>query len=478
LSAGKYEDSVDVLQEWLSLVDAVKPPTVVTRRLAAVLVLLGFREPLSLDGAELSDIVHLIPAAVDKALLQRALRVASSRGAELARQRAGSSGDLEVAPAAVHVAGAEDLLKKLDEGELLRAEEFVRTEAGRMRVPVPGDGSRPGEVIQALGMARARGADVAGLLKARKEALLLETQRKSLPSVAAGLRCWHAYAVHLLGYDEEASLPPRCADHVATYVCLFSSGATAANYVSYLRWSCTLLGLQKDWDDDQVAMALKASKKATVRKFGGPKHAAVLILWPLVQKLVALWDEMGQENLSVATLVFWAFLLRVQSEGLELQAGAAGDLVKLPLGRHSAVFVENNVAVCVLKKRKHRPQGSVLRRPCWCSKFGPQYCVVHRLGVFLNGCESGERLWAWNGPTLLKEIKRAMALLMEAGAEQVTLKGFRAGAASWLVMAGYPPAAVLSAGEWKTAAVLAYVNAEAVDAHVALDMALQESDEE
>eukprot|EP00959_Pyramimonas_sp_CCMP1952_P014853 314426-Pyramimonas_sp.AAC.1 len=32
-------------------------------------------------------------------------------------------------------------------------------------------------------------------------------------------------------------------------------------------------------------------------------------------------------------------------------------------------------------RRKHRPRGSLLRRPCRCAQVGPQFCAAHRLGA-------------------------------------------------------------------------------------------------
>ena len=62
----------------------------------------------------------------------------------------------------------------------------------------------------------------------REEEIRLQSQRKSLAQVAAGLRAWHAFAVTILDYEEQATIPPDSADGVAKILCSFSNGNSAA----------------------------------------------------------------------------------------------------------------------------------------------------------------------------------------------------------------------------------------------------------
>lgn len=52
-----------------------------------------------------------------------------------------------------------------------------------------------------------------------------------------------------------------------------------------------------------------------------------------------LWDGVQQEAYCVACLVFWGFLLRVQSEGVPILAGAASDQEGLPADLRSSLSV-------------------------------------------------------------------------------------------------------------------------------------------
>ena len=78
----------------------------------------------------------------------------------------------------------------------------------------------------------------------------------------------------------------------------------------------------------------------------------------------------------------------------------------------------------------------------------------------------------------MKKLRRYLTLLSVPGAEGATLKSFRASRATNLALAGKPVHAVLAAGEWKSAAVLAYANEDAFDRGAILTKTLEESDSE
>ena len=63
----------------------------------------------------------------------------------------------------------------------------------------------------------------------------------------------------------------------------------------------------------------------------------------------------------------------------------------LPQGKRSAVWVNNNVCFVRLRRRKHRPQGSVLSRPCTSSVAALQFCVVYRMREFLSQMSPKDR---------------------------------------------------------------------------------------
>ena len=117
-------------------------------------------------------------------------------------------------------------------------------------------------------------------------------------------------------------------------------------------------------------------------------------------------------------------------------------------------------------------------RPCTCHKRGEATCLPHRLAPLLAQREVGERLWSFTSGELLGRLRRRLAMLGVESAESYTLKCFRAGKATALVLSGSTLAAVLEAGEWRSRAFLNYVDANRVDAQLALEMAQAASDAE
>lgn len=63
-------------------------------------------------------------------------------------------------------------------------------------------------------------------------------------------------------------------------------------------------------------------------------------------------------------------------------------------------------------------------------------------------------------------------------AQSATLKVFRASRATNLALQGKPLAHILQAGEWKSAAVLSYASAEALDKGAFLRQTLSQSEDE
>ena len=113
---------------------------------------------------------------------------------------------------------------------------------------------------------------VLGYLKDQATQLQIYTNRRSLKYVAAGLRCWHSFAVGCLGYLPCRTLPPRCAYDVVRFISIFHNGGTAANYVGYLKFGCNLKGFPTTWSEKQVSVALKGLSKASLDYFGGPRE--------------------------------------------------------------------------------------------------------------------------------------------------------------------------------------------------------------
>ena len=184
----------------------------------------------------------------------------------------------------------------------------------------------------------------------------------------------------------------------------------------------------------------------------------------LVRQLVTLADIRGFGDFSCMVLVAWEFLLRVQSEAVDLQCGNSEDATALPSHRHSGMWIDTNGALVLrLQRRKHRPQGSLLRRKCLCNKNGPNLCVVHRLQPVLSGLGPGGRLFNYSAVQFLSLVKRFLTQLCVEHAQLFTLKASRAGKATALASAGNSLGLILAAGEWRSRAVLNYVDEDAFD---------------
>ena len=156
------------------------------------------------------------------------------------------------------------------------------------------------------------------------------------------------------------------------FLSLFRNAGTARNYMGYVRWACRFGGLDTAWFTDEVTMTLKGIKKQMIEKTLGELKLRYLMSDELMLQLCSLtFDLIGKYLSGTLYLVSYEFLLRVANEGIPLEKGTPEDVLTLPEGRHSAVVVSTPAEgvpelIIRLRTRKHRPQGSVLRRTCTC----------------------------------------------------------------------------------------------------------------
>ena len=126
---------------------------------------------------------------------------------------------------------------------------------------------------------------------------------------------------------------------------------------------------------------------------------------------------------------------------------------------------------------ENRPRGSLLRRPCTCQK-DPRFCVVHLAERALMHKQIGQKLWSGMPSHFIKILRCFLGQLKVPHPELFTPKAFRAGKATALAAAGSNLGDILMAGEWKSAAFLAYIDETSVDQAAFLDQTLAESDDE
>ena len=446
------------------------------RRASQQLALRGFTSISQLDGCDPAEIAALGGSVLERSVLERAVQNATIRATALRAQRFRSIASASVCVASSVSHSAEDVAKRLGPSDIQTSEESLqdRFKSAGMQDPRT---MFPAQAVASLARAANRGVDVQGILSETAGVTKLETQRLSGPSVASGLKCWHMFAVAVLGYSPECTLPPRDPAHVEQFVSIFRNGGTASNYVGCIKWGCKFIGVGLDWHSPSVELALKGARKRTLREVGGQVGARFRLTETLVSQVVAVSDSLGPPGLAEAMIVSWEYLLRVQSECLPMERGSPSDATSLPPHRHSGLYVDDGGALVLrLQRRKHRPQGSLLSRRCLCGTVGPNRCPPHRLGPFLSRKSVGEKLWEWSSSDFKNLVRRLLVLLSVPDAERFSLKAFRAGKATELARSGNALGTILAAGEWRSNAFMRYVDEDAVDSSTVLGMVMDASD--
>ena len=126
-------------------------------------------------------------------------------------------------------------------------------------------------------------------------------------------------------------------------------------------------------------------------------------------------------------LLSYSFLLRLPSEAVPATAGGGSDW-DLSLAGADLVLK--------LRRRKNRPQGSVLRRRCCCSSC-KECCPVHVLGPLLQATSQGQRLF--KGVTASNALRTLREMLEKTGvddAQSYCTHDFRRGHALDLQVSG------------------------------------------
>ena len=349
-------------------------------------------------------------------------------------------------------------------------------------VPTSGEELGPRATVKQLTTAinggKLSAAEVRQALIDKVRGQTLQAKSRSLGTLKSALRAWHVFAVAILGYLSSQSFPPKCVEDVLSFRALFRCPGTASNYIGQLRWLSDFLGFTKEWDGPMLKITMKATAVIHLRAVSGLLKVKCLMTWEMIQKAVTVLDQKVEtEMVSILLLIGWAFLGRMQSEVFPLQAGTSEYALTLPPHLHSALYVDAEGSVVIRwRRRKHRPYGSILKRPCTCKKVSAKFCMAHRVKVFLerNSIRPGERLFPLLKPVAtLKLVIRSLLLLSVPAAQHLTWKSIRAGHATHLAASGATLATILEAGEWRSAAFLSYIDSNIADAAEVLRQTLQ-----
>ena len=344
-----------------------------------------------------------------------------------------------------------------------------------------GTTTSPAQLPDLLARADAAGADVKAMLKERSKCILLHTRKGSLKGAASALRAWHGFAKLILNYSEEATLPPRSPQDVAMWLACFRSAGTAANYLSFLKWTCEVEDLDTSWYGPRLPQITKGLAKVDL---GGVKKlfTRALLDTGKVNACVEIADALGDNTgWQEFALTAWSLLLRVKSELVKAEVGTPDEVINLPEFRHSALYVSDaGVLTFRLAKRKNMPRGSVLRRPCTCGVSGPKFCAPHRIKHLIDAAEgcTGDLVFDFTAPAALARLKRYLVLAGVENAEAYTLKSFRAGRATEMAGEGCTLPALLEAGEWHSRAVFNYLDLDVVDHAQMFKSVVENSDAE
>ena len=260
------------MRQWLSAVIATDPSSRLEEaddhhaaRLAVRLVLSGFRNVDDLEGLPPSAIERLTNVPKEQAMLQQAVRVIEDLAFKIRSQKARRAlGMTQLEGSGPR--SARDVAAGLSPESLQDLEESNRRLEKEIGVQIGWEAhdesllERPGPRATTVALAKARAAGKAAqvirLLEQKEHELRLENQRKSLPQVASGLRCWHAFATALLDYDEKATLPPDNAKDICLWMTTFRCAATVANYLSHVRWACAEYRKDMSWSDPSIGSLL------------------------------------------------------------------------------------------------------------------------------------------------------------------------------------------------------------------------------
>jgi hypothetical protein len=193
-------------------------------------------------------------------------------------------------------------------------------------------------------------------------------------------------------------------------------------------------------------------------------------------------------------LASYVFLLRAPSEGFPMRKGGGDDE---PQSHQSVITFdkdEDEVWACNcllllcnccrlqvvlrLAKRKNMPQGSVIRRSCWCRQC-KRSCPVHVLWNFLDPLPVGATPFAnLSGHVANKLLKECCAKLRVPHAAEVVCHDLRRGHAKDLQQAGASLREILDAGQWRSPRFLKYLDMDSLEKDFVVSAHIAESSDE
>ena len=334
-------------------------------------------------------------------------------------------------------------------------------------MPVAGLG--PVRAARALGASFVSDSDQADwVVRARHNALLGSCPR-TFPSIKSGIRAFHAFCVGALQMEGEW-LPPVAMTLVA-WSELFRCCDTYRNYLGYVRFGCTMLGVSTEAFD---CRDIKRAQAAIKKRHNFVPRRKYFIQRDVVGKLLALTPK-GKllQEYAMLYLLTYVFLLRLPSEALPCTRGSGE-----ALGCAQAQIWFDGVEVHLqLKRRKNMDGGSEMSRKCWC-KADPSTCPVHVLWPFFAALPVGAMPFAGiTAGRALKTLRQALCLFSATrkDANLYRCHDLRRGHAKDLACSGASLVEILLAGQWRSPAFLVYLDIKSLERDAVLAACVDES---
>ena len=299
----------------------------------------------------------------------------------------------------------------------------------------------------------------------------------SWQSYASGLRCWSVFMDSCFPADPHF---PARVHHVSAFAPFFQNGDTLEKYLSHVHFGERLLLLDRGLTRDQEKAAVRGARKGRPRREGPAFRRATVLA------LVHAALSAGRVDLARLMVIARAWLLRVQSEGLGLQANGRAGLLPDSIAWHSVVTVVSPAPrPCVRitwRVRKNAPGGDSAERTCSCGPSpesrllcGPCALLGQIAEVATSGSPPAAPLFpglAGNaGLAAFRRVAAAVAL-------RPAWHAFRRGMAQDMLAGGHPLGEILLAGGWRSGAFLRYLTRFDLDRRVALEHAMAESGDE
>ena len=284
-------------------------------------------------------------------------------------------------------------------------------------------------------------------------AAILGSCADSLPSVRSGCRCYYAFAEKVLRKPSARCLPPSVDDLLA-WSCTFRCAETFGNYLSYVKVGTLLAGKNAEVFRDNV---LARAKKSIKKRACFSRRERLFLQLDVVRQLLNACGGHGVDlTWGMLYLFSYTFLLRLPSEALPVVRADTGFAHNS--GHACMVFMEGEHLCLKLKKRKNKPQGSLLKRACWCCQCRLT-CPVHALWPHFEKLKVGERAFPgiYSGKAL-RQLRVMLELIGIENASKFRCHDLRRGHAKDLQLRGANLYEILAAGEWRSPAFLEYLS--------------------